>query len=172
MSTSLPKMPRNTAHAHCCVQFKWDQKLKAFLSHRANKYKFNGLKNLVLEERSMCTVLQNRHYLKIYSMCCFNRDCSQFEFLTCDESNKRKLVQVTNQNPSASEVKTCWRSQCPIYVRPQYALPVSTSTVSSFWKNIQFPSIHFLLLQFVCIHNVYWCLDILSSSHKSGDFLL
>ena len=112
--------------------------MKAFLSHRANKYKFNGLKNLVLQEKSMCTVLQNRHYLKICSMCCFNRDCSQFEFLTCDESNKRKLVQVTNQNPSASEVKTCWRSQCPIYVRPQYALPVSTSTVSSFGKIFSF----------------------------------
>ncbi|XP_068679065.1 uncharacterized protein [Montipora foliosa] len=77
-------------------------------------------------------------------------DCSQFDFLNCDEVNKRKLVQLDppSQNPTATTLKSLWRSQCPIYIRPHFslrnttqAMPSSTSLRASpgflFRQNIQ-----------------------------------
>ncbi|KAJ7319178.1 hypothetical protein OS493_036580 [Desmophyllum pertusum] len=59
-------------------------------------------------------------------------DCSQFDFLNCDQVNKRKLYQLDpqSQNPSATALKTAWRSQCPIYIRPHFALPNMTQPLN------------------------------------------
>ena len=70
--------------------------------------------------------------LLVFFFCC-PRDCSQFEFLNCDDSNKRKLVvlDVRSQTLRRHEVKATWRSQCPIYIRPNFQIPNVKQGVST-----------------------------------------